>query len=336
MIFTKEYIKSIKNPGNVFERRYINLLATEPELQWLREKIDTIIENFPLKHRDTISSRIKNEDDQVLFSALSELFVFDILYKNFNIVEIEKPIFINGNRAPDFWVEDALAIEVVTLFDKQNPFVLEIYETINRIDTNFIVMFQDISCLTDSTPKFSEIKRLFIDKFHELSSLSVGQSTSFEIETSQGIRLEGKVYKSTINHPTVGAVMYDYSDNRIKRKIYEKTIRNRIKEKLDKYKKLSNQGYPLIIVIYDRTEMVFDDFWSDLILGASDSPNNEQPLFTKKNNSGLSAILVKDYDTGHDFKLFENIYAKVPLLNWKTSICDAFRVREIKSAEKKT
>lgn len=45
MLFKNEKLRKFTNEQNFFERDYVKLLATSPELKWLREDLESDIKN---------------------------------------------------------------------------------------------------------------------------------------------------------------------------------------------------------------------------------------------------------------------------------------------------
>jgi len=323
MIFTKDYIASIRNPGNPFERKYIFLLSTHPYLKHLRERIDLIFTKYPEEKRSTLINKIKSENDIDCFSAISELFVFEILNDNFEQVDVETPLPIINNATPDFWVDNSIAFEVATIFNIDDPFESEIYEAFNQIHSNFRTIIYEINNPSHIQPTISEIKNEFQKLINSNSELSIGDYKDFEIIVKNNIRIIGKLFKSGKNKNTVVGTSMSYDYSKEQTILYENRIRNRIREKLLKYGKLTKKGIPFVAVIYDRTDLYFDKFWQELIF----TGNNK--IFNPNFNTSLTALLIKDYDTGYNYKLAKNPYARQKLGTLEEKIKAAFTTREL-------
>ncbi len=324
MIFTEEFIAKIKKPSKSFERKYINFLSTEPDLLHLRKKIDQILTKYPEDKRTKLIKDIKNENDSICFSALSELFVFEVLCNNFEKVEVQIPLPNLNNLTPDFWVDDSLAIEVATIFNIVDPFENEIYEAFNQVRTNFKTIIYEINNASHNQPKLSEIKNEFIKLLNINSELQIGNIIDYKIITKNNISIIGKLFKSKDKNNTVAGTSMKFDFSEVQTILYQKRISGRIREKLLKYGKLTHQGIPLIVVIYDKTDLYFDTFWNDLL------SNGPKRIFNPRFNTSLTALLIKDYDTGYDYKLAKNPYARVKLGGLEDKIQKAFGTRELK------
>ena len=107
-IFTEDFLKSIKNPSENFERKYIYLLSTKNGLADRRDKLEIIINTYPKDKIEKIVARIKSEDDDTSHSAIHELFVYEKLFRGFTNIEVEPNKSIFGNLTPDFFVDNSI------------------------------------------------------------------------------------------------------------------------------------------------------------------------------------------------------------------------------------
>jgi len=337
-IFTPEFINSIKKPGQPFERRYINYLSTYKRIEWVRDKIEHIIVKYLAEKKPSLIDRIRSEDDTICLSAISELYVFDLLISNFKKVEVEPELkFLNG-KMPDFFVDDKYIFEVATLFTKINPFEFEIYEALNEIEGNTKVMLGSIYNLPKTSPKLSEIKKEFEDLFEKHKSTEM--PVDFEIKTKQGIVIGGRLHSGKPEHSTVGAIVSGLNDDEDSKK----RTRNVIRAKLRKYNQAKLEKVPFFIVLYNLDDnLIFDEDWDEIIFGAKkfifdekgvalQNIIRENSVIQKGQNRSLSGLLIRDYDSynsGHNYIMVKNKFAFNPIDEIEGQIKVAFKARPL-------
>ena len=312
----------MKKNVNVFERGYLQFLRGQPGLKDFRDRIDAIMEKFPHENIHKLRKDIESKNDEQCKAAITELLIFDILHSIFDKVEVEPIIKGKKRLTPDFRINDEFIVEVATVFSKVTPFLQEIYETINQIPSNFVVIFSNISNLPKTNPKVSEVKNLFRELFDDNSELMEGKSMKFDRRSKQGIEFSGTIMKTRSHHPNVAVTMSDYSFEDKTLQEFER-ISKRIKAKTSKY---VNLKVPIFVVIEDKTDIVDDQFWKTLMYEGNDKV---RPILTDTTSSFVCAILVRDYDTGFLYKYYENKVTKGLYDRIKSQIMKAFKVRGI-------
>lgn len=324
MLFDNEKLRKLSNEQNLFERDYVRLLATSPELKWLREDLEKAFKKIPEKIRNKIFCDFWASDEKC-FSVITELSIFDKLFNKFGNVKIEPSLSFANNKTPDFLINNQVCIEVLTVFHKIHPFEYSIRESINSLESNVSVLLFEIKYDWKSQPKLSEIK----NKFKELFSLNrrISFPVDFEFITKQGIGISGslipkKGYKSNIQG------LMDSSIGEIENSII--SVRNRIKSKLNKYKAVSKRELPLVLMIKNRNDLLFDKEWVKIIYGEEINGKTKNGILNPNKNTSLTCILVTEYDSQFDqYMNFENPFAKNPLGSFQKDFNDIFRIRGI-------
>lgn len=334
LIFTDEYIDSVSVSHWPFEGRYIKRLATDEKMGYLRKKIEDILVDYPEAKKDRMIDAIKFLSDLECRASLSELFVFGRLIKYFSNVEVEIPLDFLDNKTPDFWVENEIAFEVVSLFETTSPIEDSIIETLNSIRSRVKIMLDSIKNLPeDRLPKLKEIRNYFENLLNQNQSLS--KPIEFIHQFSQGIVISGKLYKGEIAHSTVGAKI-----NSALVTPYNKSVRGRIREKIRKYKKLKTNGFPFIVVLYSYNDWLDVEDFDEILLGDMEysvnsrtakiqNVNRKNAIFNPKRNTSLSAVLIKDHSMDDEYFLIENPHAAIKLDKYKDRIRKAFKTREL-------
>jgi hypothetical protein len=121
---------------------------------------------------------------------------------------------------------------------------------------------------------------------------------------------------------------------------YKNTARKAIRKKLRKYSKITNLGYPLIIVLYNRNDFLLDEDWEEIAFGDREYLFDQTTARIKgvlgKNaiiqpnaNKSLSALIVKDLTRPDGYILIKNPYAKTTIDGIQTRIEEAFQTREL-------
>ena len=335
-IFTEDFINSIKKPSENFERKYIYFLSTQDRLADRRDRLERIVNTYPNDKIDKIVARIKSEDDETSRSAIHELFVYEKLFKGFTNIEVEPNKSIFGNLTTDFFVDNSIIFEVTTKFEKTNPKYSEIYETINKINCNYIVSITNIQNLPKESLKLSEIENRFRKLFD--STLKSNLHNTFSLKTSQNVLIEGIIYYSKKEHSTVGSIMDGYEINELDSTNH--AVRRSIIKKNSKYKPIVDKGFPLIVVIYNRSGYLTDEHWDEIIYGNIEfqiEPTSRRiineirknALLQPSKNTSLSGILFRDYDGITEFAFVKNPYAKIRIDTIENKILTAFNARVI-------
>ena len=334
LIFTNEFNQLIDQPVSPFDRSYIKSLAMSPNLIPIRDRLESIIAKYPVDKRNEMINLIRSFSDIECLSRISELYVFDNLFNNFDRIDIEPPLAIIDNKTPDFWVNNSLAFEVATLFEQSDPHEYSIIETLNSIKSEVKVLLSPIRNIPrNESPKLREIRDHFVDLFQQKTNIH--QLEPFVYQSSQDILISGQLYKANVDRFTVGSIMtpYGFDDDDPD---YKKSVRKTIKDKTSKYKKLSEHGYPFVLVLYNLNDNLDNEEFDEIIFGDIGCYiNNGQITEIRQGNmmfhpnkyTSLSAILIKDYTTANDFFLFENPYAKVPITQFRDVIIKAFNVK---------
>jgi hypothetical protein len=338
-IFTDDYLSSIQNPANPLERRFSTLLATKDYFEPIRERLEVILGKYPNTYKQIMIGKIRSEDDEACLSAISELNIFDCLTREFNPIQIEPelPCLLGNQTKPDFWVESNSIFEVATIFCKYDPLELDIVETLNKIRNPIKLMLGPIRSKPDEQPRLSDIKKEFEGLLKSKESITKIEDFFFKSKT--GVLFSGKVYKGDINHPTVGSVMYSQGFD--KHDIdYKNTARKAIRKKLRKYSKITNLGYLLIIVLYNRNDFLLDEDWEEIVFGDREylfdqttarikEVLGKNAIIQPKANKSLSALIVKDLTRPDGYILIKNPYAKTTIDGIQTRIEEAFQTREL-------
>lgn len=329
-IFTNEFVESLDDTRNYFERKYIEILSTKEDFKSFREKLEKIILTVPENIRQTFINKIRSYKDTHCLSAISELIIFEGLNKEFNCVEFETRLEQIDGKTPDFWVDKSIAFEVATIFEQLNPFEYELAETLNKIhNSNIKVMLGVVwNIPPKSQPKLKRIKKYFEELFK--NNQNIKELTPFFHRTEEGIILRGYLYKGDVRHQTVGRVTHSYGfrEDDIN---YKKIARKRIQDKLRKYKKLSDEGFPVIVVIFNRVDWILSDekFWDETIFGDIKNNRRTNILVTPDKNTSLSAVIVRDSMNENGSFLIKNPFAKVKIDHIQRKIEGAFKTKEI-------
>ena len=342
-IFTNEYIKSITQ-SNFFERGFAGLMATNSYFKDLREKLEKIISKIPEEEVGNYILKLKSTNDIECLSAVSELFIFERLSSQFSDVEIEMPIKIIDNKTPDFWVdkEYKFAVEVATVFEQINPLEYEIIETLNNIESEIKIMLSTIWNIKGRKEqiKLKKIKQQFESLFEENKNIT--ELKPFNIQTDEGIILRGKLYKGNKSHSTVGSRNHSYGFD-IEDPDYKKIVRKRILQKLRRYKKLTTNEIPLIVVLYNRVSWINEiRDWDEIIYGDKEyifkTNSLEVEKISRRNtvigpdkNTTLSAIVTNNLLEKDTYFYIENPYARAKVNGaLKNKLLKAFNAKEIK------
>ena len=341
LVFTEEYISSIPDPSEHFERGFSTLLATNPYFSELRERLERIVHSLPKNYKPRFINNLKSTKDKTCLSSISELFVYEKLVLEFNPVEIETTLEIVDNKTPDFWVENNVAFEVATLFEKIVPYEYDIIEALNEIESDIKLMLGGIWNIKDKNKslKTSKIKSQFEELFRNNSEIT--KLTPFVIHTEEGVILKGNMYKGKREHSTVGSISHSHGFD-VQDPNYKKTARKSILKKLRKYKKLTEAGLPLVVVIYNRVDWITDvESWDEILYGDKEfefKPNTTETLTIKRRggiispnkNTTLSSILIRDITTKDGYYFIDNTYARTPLdADLKSRIIKSFDGKEI-------
>ena len=323
IIFTDEFVSTLRK-GKYFERKQIELISTSPNSERFRNQLEKIIKKFPSGKRDELINKIRSLDDETSLAAISELLAYEFIQRLFdkNSIQIEPVLKEVDNKTPDFFVENEMVFEVTTLFEKINTSWHDIVETINTIKTDFRVMLSVNNIPADKRIKLKEIKNQFIKLFEDNRELE--QIKNFNFQSKEGVILSGTISKGKTGNPTVGAVSTSYGFNSPDTIDYVKTARKKINKKISKYKKITNFGYPLVIIVYNSNKWIHDYEWDEIIYGDDvnnlNEENDEKVEKRKRNgiiiphkSSSVSAILISSRNEPGKFLFFCNKNAKQPL-----------------------
>ncbi|MBN2028626.1 hypothetical protein JW824_00120 [bacterium] len=342
VIFTKEFIDSMDKPVGLFERSYIRYLATNPNLKHLRDELEKIISIYPNEKQNGMIKCIRSFDDSQCKSHIAELRVYGILNSNFEDVQIEVPLEIVDNKTPDFWVDGTIAFEVATPFETKNVHELEIIECISRIESKTKAIIQIIGNIpNDENPKLSEIKQGFIHILNEKENLTRPENFEY-VSPSQNIYIAGRLWPGVQKSSSVVGVFDSYEFNEKNDQDYKELVRKIIKRKLKKYKKLADQEFPLVLVIYNDIDWLDEIELDEIVNGDRCFAVNGNTLhmFRSSNmiihpnrNRGLSAVLVRDYTTLDEYYLIKNPNALVPLGDFEEVVKIAFKTKELEIKE---
>ncbi len=324
LVFTPEFLETLRGSGKPFERGYFKLLATYPRLESFRVEIESVVRRFPSEKRNKIIQDIRSSEDYQSLSALTELFVYQGLTEVFDNVEVEPEIY---GKTPDFVTDGKYVFEVATQIEKENHIFSSIVESINEIKNGLHVFISSCDIPHGlKNVKTSVIKKEFISLFQKF--IEDTSNNSFRISTVEGIKIRGLIAKkSKSRNYNVGSVSKSYTGTGEEQK---EMILNVIKKKKAKYRRLSKNGYPFVLILKCRFSSFHDYEWLDLILGYEGHQNG---IFQPNKNTSISAILVAKYDSLFDkYWLFKNPYSINPIS--KEVLEKLNQAFEVESAEK--
>jgi len=334
LVFTDDFKKKFEPDDSPYDGSFIKKLTLNENLSFLRNRIEKAIAKYPQNKRTTMIDNLHSFSEIICRSSLSELYTFDILHKNYDVVNVEKPLNFVNNKTPDFWVNENLVFEVLSTFEEEKPKEGAIKEAINSIKTNYKIVLGPIKRLTENEyPKLSEVREYFLKLLKDDSRLN--SLKSFQHKFSQGFVLSGKIYRGKKEHATVGAEISGAVINNN----YISSVRNRIEKKVKKYSDVSKSDFPFIVVLFNYNDFLgFEDILSVLFGDEKYSVNmdtlkewywRENSMIQENKNTSLSAILVRKKSTLDEFYLYENPYARVPIDSHVDKIITAFKAERI-------
>jgi hypothetical protein len=316
LVFTNEFIESLKPAGNPFERAYIAQLAKDTKAAALRDRIEALLAKYPEDNRDVMITQIRSVSDIECRSNLAELYVYGNLIEHFKVVQVEPPLSFLDNKTPDFWVDDRAAFEVATLFEEDDPNYFAIVETLNSLTGNIKLILSHCTIQTpDKTPRLKPIREFFADLFAKKADITKPESFLYR---SPDVIIAGNMYRGDPAHPTVGSIIKSYTSS--DGSDYQKAVRRVVKRKLAKYKKLAEAKRSLAIVLYNLNDWLDLDDFDEIFFGSvafdvdwdTRRPNNlrrEGAVMNPAFNRSLSAVLVKDIGQLNRYFLIENPWA---------------------------
>ena len=238
---------------------------------------------------------------------------------------IEPALQIVGGKTPDFYLDilDPIAIEVFCAMDERNHIELEIFEFVNSLDTDLRFSFDKIFGLPEKgNLKIRDIKNYF--KKLIVSKKDINSSENFHYSSIEGISLKGEIRKKLKDDDDPNIIVSTTRNYVPNLDLYEQKlrvkIRNRIKEKLSKYRNFKEENIPLIIIIYDRISHSFKnkEEWEQIINGlksrfSNKKTNNVDRVFCAHKNRSLSLLLIEDQTRKNSFHYFLNSFAKTQI-----------------------
>ncbi|MBH8557913.1 hypothetical protein [Hymenobacter negativus] len=348
LLFTPELMSAVKRTEHQHYKNYFQYLIQEPGLEPVRQQLEEDLQAYPSERISKTLGEIKSQDKKQSISAIAEVQAFRRLKKAFTTVEIEKPLEIVGGKTPDFWVDDALAFEVFAVFDEAPSQQHEIISAINQIISDVKVVIRidfspDEEVDDEGKPikqkninfKPTEIKKAFIELFQKHPTPTFNEP--FFLRFRDGLIISGYFWPLPSNYggPTVFSVIESYSSND-ESKDYIKSIRKRLQSKLSKYKSLTEEGIPLVVILYNKNHWIQSQDITEVLYGTPTSFYDGEKIIegpTKdgiiriNQNRALSAVLIKQDDVNTPFKLIENPHARAPLSEeLKAKIITAFEI----------
>lgn len=330
-VFTDEFKSNFDSSDSPYNGSFIKNLTINEKLIELRNRIEDMIGKYPKEKKSTIIENIRSFNEIISRSNLSELYTYNILYNNYQSVEVEKPLDFVNNKTPDFWVDQNKAFEVFSTFETDNPIEYAIHETINAISTERKIILGPIKNLSDEIyPKLSEIRHYFLGLLNREPNSK--DPEPFIKRFSQGFILSGKLYKGNKRHTTIGAKIGGVITNTG----YISSVRKRIKDKISKYSGISKSGYPLIIVIYNYNDFLDNNDIYTVLFGdeihevdmntGKVTISHKNGLIRKDINTSLSSILVRKRGSLDEYHLVNNPFARVQLGKHEEKIIKSFKV----------
>lgn len=330
-VFTDEFKSKFDSSDSPYNGSFIKNLTINENLKGLRRRIEDVIVEYPKEKRSTIIENIRSFSEIISRSNLSELYTYEILYKNYKSVEVEKPLDFVNYKTPDFWVDQNKAFEVFSSFEEDKPIEYAIHETINSIKTERKIILGPIKNLSDEYyPKLSEVRDYFLELLSEGPNSK--KPEPFFKRFSQGFILSGRLYKGNKKHATIGAKI----DGVVTNTGYISSVRKRIKNKISKYSGVSKSGYPLIIVLFNYIDYLDNDDIDAVLFGDEINQvdlntrrwtiSRKNTLIQKGKNTSLSTILVRKKGSLDEFHLINNPFARVPLGNHEKKVIKSFKV----------
>lgn len=349
-IFTPEFLQSIDDSTNAFERNdiaRIALLEGDNPKQY-RELLESYIAQYPVDKRDPLIELIRSPSDIESKAARAELIVFGLLISLYKKVDVEpaiKDIFSLpeeltefGQKTPDFIADNKVVFEVASIFEAPDPIEQSIIETINTIDGGtHIFNLRIVNHLPDKNPRLSKIKDLVSAQLEKHTGEPL---EPFVLNSPEGIVISGYMYTGDPSHATVGGTIssYGFSDNE---KEYVNAIRNNpISKKIRKYRFLSKIRIPHVLVIYNYNDWLDPEDFDDIFFGdkeyhvslsanSIDSVTRRNSILQPQKNTSLSAVLIRNYRTRDGFYLLENPWAEVHLGDHLSDIRKAFKTKPL-------
>jgi len=337
-IFTKEdkeKARKLKRPWHT--PLFASLVLDNSRVKHtFKKQIEKWFENLPDSEKVHFLSRFKSKNDREHLSAF-----FELMWNQFFYEEKWKitphPSISGVSGKVDFFIENTkqdFYFEVVTVFqdlerEKREKLIDELLNKINEIKHYFFISIYIKDWLPDKF-KISRVKSFIKSELDKLDpKQDIGIKQVIYSSNNYKIRFDISGKKMLRKDSIIGA----YMGPGFSGPVGSKQIRNRIEEKIKKYKSIEKRGCPFVIALcsgedwtVNEENLDYELFGKPVLVWNNNKPNSSRFV---RDNTGLfkahhklsAAIFCKrelrkiqnGYGIVYRMKLFHNPYAINPL-----------------------